>query len=1049
MDKFIQEFTPENAQSFFKSKIGSFEPQRESLDYLIADARFDSFKNLHKIGQVAFKDSDELLVFTGEFSGELSERSSKKRQFEIAKLILKEDFKDGAIFIFYDANGRFRFSFIRKNYGNKEQKLTSWKRYTYFVDPDKTNKTFKNRINGSNFTSLDDIQEAFSVEKLNKVFYSEIAKAFYQLIGGTYLENKKEKKETACLQLPSTPIENRKVYQEFAVRLIGRTIFCWFLKNKKSENGVPLLPEDWLSSAKVVEVNNNQHPYYHAILEKLFFLVLNKKQEDRKPYDLPNNHEIIPFLNGGLFEAHDNDFFPTNSKGIHSPNFALNIPNNWFIDFFTVLEQYNFTIDENSINDFEVSIDPGMLGTIFENLLAEIDPDTEKSARKSTGSFYTPREIVDYMVEQSLLQYIKTKAGIEDEDQLELLLKDDAENPFDKKQTTNILEALSDVKILDPACGSGAFPMGVLHKIIVLLKKLDKGAVWWKAKQLEKIDNALMRKAMDEKLSKESNDYIRKLGVIQHSIYGVDIQPIAAEISKLRSFLSLIIDENIDDKADNRGIEPLPNLEFKFVTANTLIGLEPEKQQTTFDFGENEEILKELQSLRNEYLQADAADKEQIKTRFKKAQNRINRTGNTNNLTKRESQLYHWDPFGNESAPWFDAEWMFGVAKFDVVIGNPPYVEVSNKKDKAFYQAFYKDVLSKHYDLYIFFFKVGIDNLSSGGILSYITPHTFTVYTQFQSLRSYIRKKTQIIEITDRIENVFETAIVDSSISFLRKNGNCSSHYSTRFTKYIIQNNTLKLLEENILEKEDYDENSFDYTTITNYKILSKYSIESEKLGDITNSTQGITVYAKVQGEKKNYFSTSIISEFSKPVMRGKDFNRYSESWDNNFIEYGPWLWCKRDDKFFKNPKIFLRQTSADLIANFKEEEFYCIDSVHSIISQSQNYQLKYILAILNSKFGNFLYRLLITESGKVFAQVKLTFLRQLPIKKVDLKSQQRFSDKVEEIIKRKKDQTDTVELEHQLDIMVYKLYNLTHEEVLIVDPTFDLSEAEYDNYKI
>lgn len=204
---------------------------------------------------------------------------------------------------------------------------------------------------------------------------------------------------------------------------------------------------------------------------------------------LPNNHEFVPFLNGGLFEAQDDDFFPKDSKGIHSQNFGLNIPNQWFRDFFETLEQYNFTIDENTINDFEVSIDPEMLGTIFENLLAEIDPDTEKSARKSTGSFYTPREIVDYMVEQSLLQYIKTKTNIEDEEQLEVLLKDDTENPFNEKQTIAILEALSDVKILDPACGSGAFPMGVLHKIIALLKKLDKGAVWWKAKQLEKIDN--------------------------------------------------------------------------------------------------------------------------------------------------------------------------------------------------------------------------------------------------------------------------------------------------------------------------------------------------------------------------------------------------------------------------------------------------------------------------------------------------------------------------------------------------------------------------------
>jgi hypothetical protein len=1054
MDKLIQNFSTKSVADFFKNKISAFSPNSENLDYILKDADFVNFSNLQKTGEVEFNNSDELIVFTCKFQGVLSERSSKKRQFEIAKKVLKEDFKDGAIFIFYDDNGCFRFSFIRKNYGNKDQKFSNWKRYTYFVDPARTNKTFKNRINGCNFSSLEDIQEAFSVEKLNKKFYEEIATAFYGLIGGKVSINKKEVSFDAKLQLPSTPVENRKVYQEFAVRLIGRTIFCWFLKNKKSDSGIPLIPEEWLSSNMVISVNNDQHNYYHSIIEKLFFLVLNKKHEDRKPYVLPKNHEFVPFLNGGLFEAQDDDFFPKDSKGIHSQNFALNIPNQWFRDFFETLEQYNFTIDENSINDFEVSIDPEMLGTIFENLLAEIDPDTEKSARKSTGSFYTPREIVDYMVEQSLLQYIKTKTNIEDEEQLELLLKDDTENPFNEKQTIAILEALSEVKILDPACGSGAFPMGVLHKIIALLKKLDKGAVWWKAKQLEKIDNALVRKAMEEKLSNANSDYIRKLGVIQHSIYGVDIQPIAAEISKLRSFLSLIIDENIDDNHPdgNRGIVPLPNLEFKFVTANTLISLDAGNtvgKSMSFDFGETSDLQHQLQKIRSAYLQATPTDKQILKTDFEKLQTQIYKNElKAGGQNKRAQQLAAWKPFSNDSSTWFDPDWMFGVEKFDIVIGNPPYVEVSTKKEKDFFQNLFKDVLSKHYDLYIFFFKIGIDHLNDKGILSYITPHTFTVYTQFQGLRNYIRKHTDIIEVTERIENVFETAIVDSSLSFLIKNKENKS-IKTKFTKYLIKNNSLNLLSKSELNKEDYDSNSFDFRTIDNYKILKKFSTNTEELGSITYSTQGITVYAKVQGEKKNYFNNSVISKSSKPVMRGKDFHRYEESWNNGFIEYGEWLWCKRDDKFFKSPKIFLRQTSADLIATFKEEEFYCIDSVHSIINNDKNYDLKYILSILNSKFGNFLYKLLITESGKVFAQVKLTFLRKIPIKTVDSKIQKHFIQNADQILKLKKESLDTTDLEAKNDIIVYKLYELTYDEVLIVDPEFGLSEQEYNTYKI
>ena len=428
-----------------------------------------------------------------------------------------------------------------------------------------------------------------------------------------------------------------------------------------------------------MDVNNQQHDYYHSVLEKLFFLVLNKREEDRKDYTLPQDANIIPFLNGGLFEAHPDDFFPTDSQGIHQISFGLKIPNSWFLELFKVLEQYNFTIDENSIYDAEVSIDPEMLGTIFENLLAEIDPDTEKSARKATGSFYTPREIVDYMVEQSLVQYLKTKTAIEAEEALERLFKEgqetNEEDTFSTKEKDQILQALSDVKILDPACGSGAFPMGALHKIILALKKLDPGAKWWKQKQLEKVNNALIRSQLKEKLDAATSDYARKLGVIQHSIYGVDIQPIASEISKLRSFLSLVIDENIDDTAINRGIEPLPNLEFKFVTANTLIGLPEEQGQQTSMF-DNYEELQLLEQLRADYLQSSGKKKEKIKERFLRVQKKAFK--NEHNLfadtNSRSYKLISWNPFNDEASSWFDPQWMFGEDDFDIVIGNPPYV---------------------------------------------------------------------------------------------------------------------------------------------------------------------------------------------------------------------------------------------------------------------------------------------------------------------------------------------------------------------------------------
>ncbi|NHM03693.1 Eco57I restriction-modification methylase domain-containing protein [Flavobacterium celericrescens] len=1041
MDKLIQNFSIKSVTDFFKSKIAAFSPNSENLDYIIEGNDFINFSNLQKVGEVAFNNSDELIVFTCKFNGLLSERSSKKRQFEIAKKVLKEDFKDGAIFIFYDENNCFRFSFIRKNYGNKEQKFTNWKRYTYFVDPSKTNKTFKNRINGCNFSSLEDIQEAFSVEKLNKKFYEEIATAFYSLIGGKVNINKKEQSFDACLKLPSTPVENRKVYQEFAVRLIGRTIFCWFLKNKKSDSGIPLIPEEWLSSNMVASVNNDQHNYYHAILEKLFFLVLNKKVEDRKPYVLPNKHELVPFLNGGLFEAQDDDFFAKDSKGIHQINFALNIPNDWFLKFFETLEQYNFTIDENSINDFEVSIDPEMLGTIFENLLAEIDPDTEKSARKSTGSFYTPREIVDYMVEQSLLQYIKTKTNIEDEEQLEILLKDDAENPFNNKQTVAILEALSEVKILDPACGSGAFPMGVLHKIIALLKKLDKGAVWWKAKQVEKAAKVLDSKYLNdfkEKIENSNSDYARKLGVIQHSIYGVDIQPIAAEISKLRSFLSLIIDENIDDKADNRGIEPLPNLEFKFVTANTLIGLDEGKKEgmMAFDFGETTDLQNQLQQLRNTYLQASPQEKENLKQQFEKLQTQIYKNElKAGGQNKRAQQLAAWKPFSNESSAWFDPDWMFGVEKFDVVIGNPPYGSII-KTGKEYFNNNYKCVEGKH-EIYKYFIEKGLSFLNTNGINSYIVPDTWTGLGYFKKLRKLIFEKYNLVSISKTLYKVFEMAMVDTNIFFIQNKKNTNDEY------FLVSGDLIEK-EKRLLELND----EFVLNIKENNSVIKKIDIVISTLDDFTEIWQGLIAYGK-KNQPRSFSSENKETEFHRKLLYGKNVSKYFIEWGGEYLKYGEWLHRPRPSYIFDNEKILVQrirnpQLKQRLVCAFDDQKFINGTGMSNILLKEnvKDLSLKYILAILNSKLINYWFSYYFND-----VNIKPEQLRKIPIVKCSTSVQKIFENLISEIDLLIVNKLEINETANQIDLMVYKLYELSYAEVLVVDPEFGLSEEEYNSY--
>lgn len=613
LDNLIKEFSIKNLEHFFRQKLSAFRTESTDYEYLFDENDYinENYKDIIKIGEADLTNTDDILVFTAKTLAPLTNRTGKKRQFEIAKKILKEENKDAAFFIFYGDDGNFRFSFIRVNFLGAGRDYTDFKRYTYFISPAQTNKTFIQQISKADFSDLDSVIEAFNVEPLNKLFYQQISVAFYNLIGGKVGSGSKLKEYKSVLKLPFKNIEtNRKIYQEFAVRLIGRTIFIWFLKNKTSENNLPLIPNDWLTPQKVKDTPH----YYHNLLEKLFFDILNKPMEKRIG-NLPEGHDTIPFLNGGLFEPQYNDFYEVGFGGFSKYNNTLTIPDEWFYNLFNTLKQFNFTIDESSISDQEVSIDPEMLGTIFENLLAEIDPDTEKTARKSTGSFYTPREIVDYMVEESLVSYLKTKTNLDEEILHNLFKENDLpENYFRNK--TQLIDAFDQIKILDPACGSGAFPMGALHKIEMALQKLDPYAEIWKEKQLSKIENIAYRNALKDKLDKSNVEYIRKIGIIQHSIYGVDIQPIATEISKLRSFLSLVVDEDINDNANNRGIYPLPNLEFKFVTANTLLDLVQDSAQIGADFGGTNKYIDKLQKVRDMYLQSYGEEKENLKQKF-------------------------------------------------------------------------------------------------------------------------------------------------------------------------------------------------------------------------------------------------------------------------------------------------------------------------------------------------------------------------------------------------------------------------------------------------
>lgn len=686
---------------------------------------------------------------------------------------------DNALVAFANSDKRnYRISLLTSKYefdgANVVKVLSNPRRYSYSLGiGTKTKTAYQFLIGKGKVNTLDELINRFSIEVVNKQFYNEIALSFTKLVGGEREGRHYEK------ELNLYGVVNQNKYAEFAVRLIGRIIFCWFLKEKKSENGISLVPDRILS---LEEIRNSTN-YYHDVLEPLFFELLNTNQHRRKDkFAIEEIYNQIPYLNGGLFSPHNDDQYKYSSATQSGRYGQVTIPNEWFVDFYKILGEYNFTVDENTAYDIELSIDPEMLGRIFENLLAEINPETGENAKKSTGSFYTPRDIVDYMVDNSILEYLKTKTGI-DEVKLKALISyskdDDNLAVFDIQEKKRIINALFTVTILDPACGSGAFPIGMLQKIVYILQEIDPDANLWFDKATENV-SILIKKEFEKKFNAGSLNYIRKLSVIQNSIFGVDIQPIAVEIARLRCFLSLVIEETVYDGEENRGINPLPSLDFKFIIANSLIKLDEGKQQSFF---ENQSHIDELKTVRDEYFNADSERKAELREEFGYIQKRMfQQTLAINKFaSRRYSALSNWNPFKNEPTDWFDIEWMFGVKNgFDIVIANPPYVEsrspnfseeLKNRLQAQIQSSYPRNMfglIARGSDLLVYFLESSIRFVCNSGIITFITSNGWLNNEYGHKFQRFLLANTSVISVIDTDFKYFENANINTAITFFK-----------------------------------------------------------------------------------------------------------------------------------------------------------------------------------------------------------------------------------------------------------------------------------------
>jgi hypothetical protein len=1128
-------------------------------DNLNVDAKIA--KQAFQLGEITLSDGNTLAVYEVELQDNIHVAQNRVAIRNLLRT--RWDKYDGAFIANYkqrDKDWRFSFASETRQWnidGTKYEKAsTDSKRFTYLLGENETARTANERFTQlkqkGNLATLEDVKEAFSVEKLSKEFYKELFDWYQWALSDN---------DDFAVTYPndtSTESDDRKI-DEHLIRLITRLIFVWFIKQKK------LIPEQIFDENELKNIlqefdtaSKKSGNYYNAILQNLFFATLNRPINERafaseasKSYQGKNEHygiktlfrdanenswfrkshediihifRQVPFLNGGLFECLDKEK-DNNGKIFYYDGFSrvagrqkrAFIPNCLFFDaekgLISILKRYNFTIEENTPSDIEVALDPELLGKVFENLLGVYNPETKETARKQSGSFYTPREIVNYMVDESIRAYLQQTIGDDAADivKIETLHAMSLPDPIKQK----IHDALLQIKILDPACGSGAFPMGILNRIIDIFKKLDQNI----------------------------NLYKTKLDLIENCIYGVDIQTIAIQISKLRFFISLIVEQIPNDDANkNYGILPLPNLESKFIAANTLISLdESKKKQINLYDKTLQELKKELWEIRNHRTLRASSWQEKVRLReddkklceriekhllensvkpdyqkikqnklliekyeseildlkeiwvddyetqmsmfgneipqklFQKDLNKPERNkrieivrhlnaeiqkeerkGQLSGLDAEIHKMISWNPYDqNLSSPFFDAEWMFGLTQgFDIVIGNPPYVFARNSKSKGLTETnkvyFYKNYALSEYqiNLYPLFIEKGTNMLKQKGILTFITPSNWLTLNTNQKLRRFVLEQSNIT-ILNFYKRVFESADVDSAILIFQKNNKNDNKEKIKLAEWEKEYDVIGEVEkERFLSVKDYVINIEALKGNETFSLLDKIEKNCVILSEIADVKVGLKAYqigkgkpAQTEEIKKNrVFHSKTGGEGYTKYLYGADVRRYNLGWSGEYLKYGKHLAEPRTNfNLFSTPRILVRQIPSPLP--------YCINacyteetSLNDLNSMNIIYikvSPLYLLGILNSRLISYWFA---HKFGKlqrgVFPQFKINELAQFPILNISLSAQQPIIDLTTEILSLKSTnlQADTKALEKQIDRLVYGLYGLTKEEIMIVE---------------
>lgn len=1022
------------------------------------------------------------------------------------------------VMILFKYSDKITFSIIDRRINKNDEQKDVLKKVTLIKDvnilnPHRAHIDILSKLNfdliieKNNVRSFPDFHKAFkealSISELNNDFYKELSNWYFWARKNVVFPDGKE----------NIPAKDNSVS---VIRLITRMIFVWFMKEKN------LIPQEIFDKKYIStlfdEKMYDESTYYKVILQNLFFATLNQemnkrgfrnenrhqgKNEDynntgvyrykiylKDPNDLLELFKDIPFLNGGLFECLDKED-KENIKIINRydgfsdrPNNILCVPEELFFSNYkkvdlseeyddknkknekvegliNLFNKYVFTVDENTPLEEEIALDPELLGRVFENLLASYNPETKSSARKSTGSFYTPREVVQYMVDESLIYYLSNhlEKNKETKENIKKLVEyNELGNPFNDEETDKLIEAIYNIKILDPACGSGAFPMGALNKLVYILHELDPYNIKWKNKNLEKvelIDDSVIReeqrKNIIENFRNNELDYGRKLYLIEKCIYGVDIQPIAIQISKLRFFISLLVDQVVNKSDDNLGVKSLPNLETKFVVANTLVNIESEKRNFSFADHLIQQKKKELFKIRHEYFSVKKRkEKKRLIHKDEKIRNEIVDLLVEYNWGKEYADEFSkWDPYDiNNSANFLNTEWMFGLKQgFDIVIGNPPYIDSEEMKKnlnelREYCKEKYK-FAKGNWDIYIIFFEVALNMLNQNGILAFITPDKWISKSYGITMRENIIRN--ITSIMKGGRDVFETVNVDAIITLISK------------------------IESDII-------NVFEYDTEIKYKrTIDKRIIDSPFNLDIVFS-ENIDIIKKLSENTKlvdygficeNACATSDAYKLKSLILNKNNFDddKYLKIINTGTISKFNSLWGIRDMTYLKdkykypvvekkefkkkfNEYYVNKSTSRKIIIKGLTLLDACIDidgitipGKSTLIIRSEKLdELKILLGIVNSNVSIFYIKEKYSSSsyngGINFNKIMINNLPYPNLNRAELIRMIELIDKIIKIKKKNTDDKTAIKLQKQINEILYEGYNLTKKDIEIIEKT-------------